>query len=229
MNCLIVDDDRMSKIALEKLCEKIDNLTVAGTCPNGLEALEFLSKNTIDFLFLDVEMAGLSGLELIQSSEQLPLIVFISSKKEYAADAFDFKELVVDYITKPATLPRVLKAIQRVKQKLKTRAPLIVKDYIFIKADGRLIRVSLKNLLYVENVGDYVLFQTVDGKFLTHATLKNIAEKLQHPDFMKVHRSFIVNLSKIVNIEDNSVLINKKVIPISRAHRNQLLERIDPI
>lgn len=229
MKCLIVDDDKMSRLSLEKLCQKIDGLTVAGTCADGLEALQFLSNNTIDLLFLDVEMAELSGVELIQSSEQLPLVVFISSKKEYAAEAFEFKELVVDYIIKPATLPRLLKAMERVKGKIQEKDSAQVKDYIFIRSDGRFVRISLDDLLYVENVGDYVMFKTNEEKYLVHGTLKTIAEKLQHPNFLKVHRSYIINLSKIVDIEDNSVLIDKKVIPVSRAHKNLLLERIDPL
>lgn len=229
MKSLIVDDDKLSRLSLEKLCQKIEGLTVAGTCADGLEALTFLSNNTIDLLFLDVEMAGLSGVELIQSSEQLPLIVFISSKKEYAAEAFEFKELVVDYIIKPATLPRLLKAMERVRQRMQEKESPAVKDYIFIRSEGRFVRINLDDLLYVENVGDYVLFKTNQDKHLVHGTLKTIAEKLQHPNFLKVHRSYIINLSKIVDIEDNSVLIDKKVIPVSRAHRNLLLERIDPI
>lgn len=229
MKCLIVDDDKLSRMSLQKLCGKVEGLTVAGTCSDGLEALQFLSENTIDLLFLDVEMAGLSGVELLQSSSQLPLIVFISSKKEYAAEAFEFKELVADYIIKPATLPRLLKAIERVKRKMGQKESIVAKDYIFIRSDGRFVRINLDDLLYVENVGDYVQFKTKDGKYLVHGTLKTIAAKLEHPNFLKVHRSYIINLSKIVDIEDNSVLIDKKVIPVSRAHRHLLLEKIDPI
>ena len=228
MKCLIVDDDKLSRVSLERLCQKMDNLTVVGTCANGLEALDFLSKNDIDLLFLDVEMPELTGVELLKSSTQLPMIIFISSKKEYAVEAFEFNELVADYIPKPATLPRLLKAMERVKKKLDSNDTAGGKDYIFVRSDGRFARIKLDDLLYVENVGDYVLFKTKEEKFIVHGTLKNIAEKLQHPDFLKVHRSFIVNLSKIVDIQDNSVLIDKKIIPVSRAHRNALLDKIDP-
>lgn len=228
MNCLIVDDDKLSRASMERLCKKIDDLTVVGTCADGLEALDFLSKHSVDLLFLDVEMPGLSGVELLQSSSQLPLIVLVSSKKEYAVEAFEFNELVVDFIQKPATLPRLLKAMERVRKRQPPQASLRVKDYIFIRSDGRFVRINLEELLYVENVGDYVLFKTKEAQHLVHATLKNIAEKLQHPNFLKVHRSYIINLSKIVDIQDNSVLIEKKVIPVSRAHRQLLLERIDP-
>ncbi|KAA3631198.1 MAG: DNA-binding response regulator [Bacteroidetes bacterium] len=228
MKCLIVDDDKLSRVSLERLCQKMDNLTVVGTCANGLEALEFLSANKIDLLFLDVEMPELTGVELLQSTSQLPLIIFISSKKEYAVEAFEYKELVVDYIPKPATMPRLLKALERVKQKLNSNESTQTKDYIFVRSDGRFVRIKLDDLLYVENVGDYVLFKTHEEKHLVHGTLKNIAEKLQHPNFLKVHRSFIVNLSKIVDIQDNSVLIDKKIIPVSRAHRNALIDKIDP-
>ena len=229
MKSLIIDDDKLSRISLERLCQRIEDLTVVGTCSNGLEALDFLAENIVDLLFLDVEMPDLSGVELLKSSNQLPLIIFISSKKEYAAEAFEFNELVADYIIKPATLPRLLKAIERVRQKESKSTSLRIKDYIFIRSEGRFVRINLNTLLYVENIGDYVLFKTIDGKFLVHATLRNIAQKLQHPDFLKVHRSYIINLSKIVDIQDNSVLIDKKIIPVSRAHRNILLDKIDPL
>jgi len=229
MKCLIVDDDKLSRISLEKLCQKIEDLTVVGTCEDGMQALNFLASNTVDLLFLDVEMPGLSGVDLLQTSDNLPLIIFISSKKEYAAEAFEHNDLVVDYIPKPATLPRLLKAVDRVRKKKDKAEPLRVKDYIFVRSDGRFVRINLHDLLYVENVGDYVLFKTTDGQYLVHATLRDIAQKLQHPDMLKVHRSYIINLAKIVDIEDNSVLIAKKVIPVSRAHRNTLIERIDPL
>ncbi len=229
MRCLIVDDDKLSRMSLKKLCDKVDDLEVLGTCEDGLQALQFLSNNAVDLLFLDVEMPGLSGVDLLQSSDQLPLIVFISSKKEYAAEAFEYKDLVVDFIPKPATLPRLLKAMESVRKKRSKEESLRVKDYIFVRSDGKFVRINLNDLLYVENVGDYVLFKTSEAQFLVHATLKNIARKLQHPDLLKVHRSYIINLSKIVDIQDNSVLIDKKIIPVSRAHRNLLIEKIDPL
>ncbi|MTB52186.1 LytTR family DNA-binding domain-containing protein [Lewinella sp. W8] len=228
---LIVDDDKLSRASLQKFCEKIDDLTIVGTCADGLEALKFLKDNDVDVLFLDVEMPGLTGVDLMQSSRNLPIIIFISSKREYAAEAFSYRELVADYIPKPATLPRLLKAMERVRKKLQPEEGMqsMIKDYIFIRSDGRFIRINLPELLYVENVGDYVLFKTESNQYLVHATLRSIAEKLQHPNFLKVHRSYIINLAKIVDIEDNSVLIEKKIIPVSRAHRNALLEKIDPL
>ena len=234
LNCLIVDDDRMSRALMTRFCAKIDDLNVVGICQNGLEALDFLSANSVDLLFLDVEMPDLTGVELLQCSQQLPTIVFISSKREYAVEAFAYRELVADYIPKPATLPRLLTAIERVRKKLApTPAPetasTTAKDYIFVRSDGRFVRINLGSLMYVENVGDYVLFKTEAEQYLVHATLKNIAGRLDHPDFLKVHRSYIINLSKIVDVKDGSVVVRKKVIPVSRAHRSVLLERIDPL
>ncbi len=229
MKCLIVDDDEMARVSLRSLCQRIEDLEIAGVCEDALQALDVLHQQAVDLIFLDVEMPQLSGVELVRSVEQLPFIVFITSRPEYAVDAFEFKELVVDYITKPVSLPRLLKAVERARKKITEEQSLQGKDYIFVRSDGRLVRIDLKHLLYVETVGDYVRFKTDTGSFIVHSTLKGIDDKLQHPDFLKVHRSYIINLSRIVDIEDNSVLIDDKVIPVSRAHRNLLHKRINPL
>ncbi len=230
MKCLIVDDDEMSRIALSKLCERFEDLEIAATCESGVKALNLLNKEAFDLLFLDVEMPELSGVELARTAAELPHVIFTTSNPEYAVEAFEIQELVVDYITKPVTFPRLLKAVERARKVLAPKDVSVSdKGYIFVRSDGRLVRIDLEELLYVETVGDYVRFKTADAAHLVHGTLKSIDERLAHPDFLKVHRSFIVNLSKIIDIQDNSVLIDDKVIPVSRAHRNILLKKIDPL
>lgn len=229
MRCLIVDDEEMSRKNLQLLCEKIEDLQVAGVFHNALDAFYWLQKETVDLIFLDIEMPGLSGLELVKSAPQLPMVIFTTSKTDYAAEAFDLKEIVVDYITKPVTMPRLLKALERVK-KTNAASPLTVElNYIFIKTDKRLVRIDLEDLHYIETVGDYVLFKTKDQQHIVHSSLKAIDEKLRHPNFLKVHRSYIVNLTKIVDIEENTLVIEKKVIPVSRAHKSLLMQKINLI
>ena len=230
MNCLIVEDDEISMISILKFCEKIKDIDIKGVCGNINEAIECLQKFEIDLIFLDVELPGTSGIDLIKQMDDLPLIVFTTAKREYAADAFEFKDYVIDYITKPISLPRMLNAVNKARQKLsKEELNEPFNNHLFVKSDGRLVRIDIEDLEYIETVGDYVLFKTSSSQFMVHSSLKNIDSRIQHPNLMKIHRSYIINLSKIIDIQDNSVLIGKKIIPISRAHRSKLWKRLDPL
>ena len=122
-----------------------------------------------------------------------------------------------------------MKAIDRVREKMEQNHQQKITNDIFIKTDGRIVRIPVDDLLYIETVGDYVMFFTNDGKYMVHSTLKRIDEKLNHPQLLKVHRSYIINLSKVVDIEDNTIVINKKVIPVSRQYKPLLLRKIDPL
>tara|TARA_Y100000385_G_C13104276_1_gene646555 strand:+ start:696 stop:1388 length:693 start_codon:yes stop_codon:yes gene_type:complete len=230
LNCLIVEDDEISRISLLKFCEKIDDLQVIGVCENVSQAIEYLQKNEIDLIFLDIELPGTTGLDLVKEMRDLPLIVFTTAKREYAADAFEYRDVVIDYITKPVSLPRILNAVNRAQYKLsKEEVTENYNDYLFVKSDGRLVRVEINDLEFIETVRDYVRFKTASSHFMVHSSLKSIDLKINHPDLMKIHRSYIINLSKIIDIQDNSVLIGKKIIPISRAHRTKLWKRLDPL
>jgi DNA-binding LytR/AlgR family response regulator len=192
--------------------------------------MTYLQTESLDLLFLDVEMPGITGIDLIRNMDHLPLVIFISAKKEYAADAFEYRDLVIDFITKPVTLPRLVNSVNKARQiQLSTVAEKSHRDYMFIKSEGRLVRIDYKDLLYLETVGDYVLFKTSGKQHLVHSSLKKIDARLSHPDFMKVHRSYIINLSKIIDFEDNSVLIGKKIIPVSRAFKAELYKRLSPL
>ncbi len=230
MRCLIVDDDQMSRISLEALLQKVEDVEIAGICEDAMSAMEFLQTDKVDLIFLDIEMPALSGLDLVRTLDDLPLIIFVTAKREYAAEAFDFKDLVVDYLSKPVTLPRLVKAVNRAREVFDIASrPHTGRDYFFIRTDGRLVRIDYADLQYLETVGDYVRFQTLDKGYLVHSSMKRLQQRFEHPDFVKVHRSFIVNLSHIVDIEDANLLIDKKVIPISRAHRAALIKLISPI
>ena len=225
MTCIVVDDDEMARASMQRLCDKVDDLDLVTVCENGLEALTFLRENTVDLAFLDIEMPELTGLELVKSAQSLPMVVFTTGKKEYAAEAFEYE--VIDFLPKPVTFPRFLKTVDRARSLAGSRGT--GDNEIFIKTDGRYVRLDVKKILYIETLGDYVTFRTEKEKYIVHSTLKKIDEKLQHTDFLKVHRSFIVNLRKIVDIEETNLVIADKVIPISRAHRPILMNRINLI
>lgn len=245
IRCIIVDDDEMSREHLSRLCKRIEEVTLLATFEEGLSAFKFLENNEVDLVFLDIEMPELTGIELIQELSHRPATIFITSNPSYAFKTFEFIESVIDYVVKPISLARLLKAIKRFNQQLPKqeevkqakpsldkieKQPVASKErHIFVKTERKYVRIDLDELLYIETIGDYALFKTQNQQYTVHATLKKIQEKLQDPTFFKVHRSYIVNLGKIKDIEDNNLLIGNKIIPISRTRRNELMERIMPL
>lgn len=244
MRCVIVDDEELSRVHLKQQCQRIDELEVVAVFADALDAYQYLQEEDVDLVFLDIEMPDFSGIDLVKQLDNPPAIIFITSKEGYALETYDFIETVVDYILKPVTLPRLLKAIQRYKKAYQPSpdryfpeknsenssiVPTKNEQFLFVKSERKYVRIDLRELLYVETVGDYSIFKTNSDQHIVHATLKSVAERLQHPHFFKVHRSYIVNISKIRDIEDSNLLIDDKVIPISRNHRNALMERIAPL
>lgn len=226
LQCFIIDDDLMARTALENLCEKSEYLQVAAVCESGEEALELMENTTADLLFLDIEMPGLSGLEFLDRLTGMPQVVITSGKKEYAFDAFEYQ--VTDFLAKPITLARFEQAVEKAvfnhRQQLAYRQQ---SGEIYIRHKGKLVRLEYSDIQYFENVGDYVRVQTSRQSYVIFGTLRSIAGKLQDPRFFRVHRSFLVNMDKIREIEENNLVIGEKLIPISRNNRPVLLSRIN--
>lgn len=223
MKCLIVDDDPLACKALLRFCQQVPELEVVHVATDGSEALQWLEKEDIDLLFLDVEMPGLSGIELLEALPALPVVIFTTAKKDYAYEAFEYK--AVDYLKKPIAWPRFLEAVSKARMQLQNAVPRSAEE-VYIKEDGRFLRLNYDDILYFENVGDYVRIKTTKGSHIIYSTLKNIYKKLDQTKFYRVHRTYIVNMSKIEDIEDNSLVVGGKVIPISRANKPTLMARI---
>lgn len=218
----------MARRSLEKMCEKAEQIDLINSCENAEEALVCLEAQNIELLFLDIEMPGLSGLELLDKLTYFPQVVFTTSKKEYAFEAFEYD--VTDFLTKPITAPRFLKTIEKVERNIHQQnksSSFSISNEMYIKQDGKLIRVPYKEVLYFENIGDYIKVYTENAVYVIYGALKSIDAKLNYPAFVKVHRSYIINLEKIKDIEDNTLVIGNKVIPISRAHRPILMKTIN--
>jgi len=228
LKCLIVEDELMARKSLTKLCEKIDKLDLLNSFESAEDALESINQEDVDLIFLDIEMPGMSGLDLLTKLTVIPQVIFTTGNKEYAYEAYEYD--VTDFLKKPITLPRFQKAVEKAVQRqtqLIEVASASAKNEIYIKTDGRLVRVPYQDILYFENVGDYVKVLTTNGNHIIHGSLKSIDNRINHPRFLKVHRSYIVNLDKIKDIEDNTLVIGKSVIPISRAHKPILLKTIN--
>jgi len=232
LRCIIVDDELMARRGLERLCSKQEELELAGVFENAPDALAFLEQeqDAVDLIFLDMEMPGMSGIEFLDQAPVLPMVIFTTSNADYAFDAFEYH--AVDFLKKPIALPRfeqaVVKAVEIArKSSVNVAAAISNANEIYVREDGRYIRIPCDDILYFENVGDYVRVKTATGQYIIYGSLKSIDEKLNDPRFLKVHRSYIVNLNKIKDIEENTLVIEKTVIPISRAHKAELMGRLN--
>lgn len=226
--CLVVDDNKIATLLMVKLLEQIPGLTIAGVCENAIDASVFLSHNKIDLLFLDIEMPGMTGIELLKSLKERPLTILTSASRGYAIDAFELN--VADYIVKPVLLPRLLTTVTRAVELLQVEAVVInkiEKDYIFIK-DGKTIRKILFNDIYfLEAKGDYVKIHFADKYYVIHTTLKILEEKLSTKEFIRVHRSFIVAIEKIDYIEENILFLNAISVPLSEFYKTTVLNQLN--
>ncbi len=234
LRCLVVDDDPMSVQIVLNCIANTPFLTAAGSFTNPIEAAEHLRTNPVDLLFLDVEMPVLSGLDLLRTLQHQPLVVLITSSKDYAVAAFE--QAVVDYLVKPVSYPRFLQAAQKAldvaeraaaaaNDAIETVAPDA--DYTFVKVDTKLVRVNFDDVRYVEALGDYVHVVTGQSKLIVYSTMKAVEEKFPTSRFVRVHRSFIVNFSRIQALEDNAVVVEGKHIPVGQTYLREVMQRLN--
>ncbi len=223
MNCVIIDDDALALKSLKKCIERYGSLNLVSEFSDAESALDYLSRESCDVLFLDMEMKEMSGLDLIRKLKQVPYVIIISSKSEYAAEAYNFD--VVDYILKPLSYDRFEKAVSKV-EKVAANIKPAGKDYFYIKQDTKMIQLLYKDVRYIEALSDYVNIFTADKRYTVLSTMKAVENQLPS-DFMRIHRSFIVRLDKIKEIEDNTVTIEGKQLPLSRSNKEIFLKRIN--
>lgn len=227
MTSIIVEDIQMAADFLRKFCEKSGLVEVKGHFLNVADALAFLDKENVDLIFLDVEMPGATGFELMDSLTYRPKVILTTSKTEYAFDAFQYH--VDDYLKKPFTYKRFLESIEKIQKVGATTEVSVEADHLFIKVDTKLVKLMNNDILYVESMGDYVKFVTPEKKYVSLNTLKNLEEKLSKSSFLKVHRSYIVNITKIDDLQGNTVYINGNAIPIGKAHKDEVMKRLNII
>ncbi len=226
IRCIIVEDDALSREVIEGLVERAGFLELQQSFGDPVKAVQWLSSNTTDLIILDMEMPGMTGLEMLQTLSQQPQVIIISSKSHYAVEAFDYA--ITAYLLKPVQeYAKFLKAVMKAKERMEATATSA--DRIFIKADSMLTNVSLQDITWVESFGDYVKVNTDKKIYTIYSTLKAVEDKLPSTHFIRVHRQFIVNLDKIHNIEQTNLQIDKKIIPIGTSYREQLMKRISTL
>ena len=231
-SCMIIDDDELSRLTLEKLLDQAQLLELRGSCSNPLEAVPLLEQHPVDVLFLDVEMPEMSGLDFLRSLKKAPVVILVTARPEYAADAFDLD--VADYLVKPPTLPRFLKAVHRaldaVAENRAAASPAVeTASTLFVKVGTQLKGIPVDEIAWIEGTGDYATIQAGRDKYVTHATLKRIEARLPKDRFMRVHRSHIVQLSKITAIEGGLIIIGTQLIPLAERFQSQLMMRLNKV
>jgi len=226
MRCIIVDDDELSCLNLQRLCKKVDDLEVVAICSDGFEAINILKNKQVDFIFLDIIMPELSGMDMVKSIPNLPPVIFTTGRDDMAVEAFENE--IIDYLVKPIELPRFLKSYNRVRNYISNKNSESEKTEIYVRSGGKLVRIGFSDVLLIETLDDYVVFKMENGNsHIVHSTLKNMAVKLEGTTFLKIHRSYIVNISKIDSIEEGFVKITDSLIPISRLHKQVLLDKVN--
>jgi len=229
IRCLIVDDEPLAIQVIQTYAQHIKNIELIAT-QNVLEAYDLIADNSIDVLFLDIQMPMLTGLDFIKSLENPPLVVIITAYRDFAIESFELD--VVDYLLKPVPLPRFLKAINKVtgllnlrkKKKKKTVVPNNEKikedaaeqEHLFLRVDKKMVKVFLKDILYIESLKDYIRVKTKTEELIVHYTLTAITEQLPADKFMRIHRSYTVALRKVKAIDGNCVEVAGKLLPIGR-------------
>ena len=229
MKCIIVDDNKMARMALKQLVSQVPVLELVAECNDASEALESLNSTQVDLLLLDIEMPGMTGLDLIRKlGNNKPLIIFTTAKKDYAVEAFELN--VVDYLVKPIALSRFKQAIEKAQETLdsnKQEVKVEEQGFVFVKDSGVLKRIAIDDILFLEAMGDYVKVHTPQKFHVVHATLKSIEEKLPSSKFIRVHRSYIVAINKIDYIQEGTITIGKTTIPVADTHKSNLNKRLN--
>ena len=234
MKCIIIDDDSTARLIVTKLCSKYDELSVVDEFSNAIEAIKFLNTSEVDVIFLDIHMPTFSGFDFLQTLKNPPIIILTTSDRNFALEAFEYPS-VVDYLVKPIEESRFDKAIKKLANfqidKGESESVVIEKkdetQELYVNVDRRLVKINFSEINVIEAKGDYIRIKTDGKSHIVHSTLKKIEEKLPENLFLKVHRSYVINLSKIIDIEDNSVLIKQDIIPVSRSNRSELMKRLN--
>lgn len=224
IKCIITDDEPIARKGLQGYIEKIDFLQLVGVCEDAIQLNSLLKQQSVDLLFLDIEMPYVTGIDFLKNTPQAPKVIFTTAYEQYAIKGYELD--VLDYLLKPISFERFLKAANKAYDYFAGSSSKEA-SYLFIKTDNKLEKVNLEELLFVEAMENYVALYTTDKKLITHSTLKALQEKLPPSQFIQPHKSYLVNIQRIQSIEGNILHIGGKYqIPISKYQKDEVMERI---
>lgn len=230
--CLIVDDEPLARDLLRSYIEKVEELEISDQCGNALEAFAFLQKKTVDLLFLDIQMPKMNGLELIKSLHQRPKIIITTAFREYAVDGFELD--VLDYLVKPVSFDRFLKSVAKYNHysslqkgtEPTTDSDTFENAYMYVKVNKDMIKVFLKDIIYIESIRDYLKIILENGSLITYQRISYMEENLPEERFLRVHKSYIAALDKIVSYRNDTIYIGNFTLPIGRIYKQNFLRRL---
>ena len=231
ITAIIIDDERLARNELKKLLEQHTEIQIIDEASGVDEGVEKIELARPDLIFLDIHMPNFSGFDFVQTIKNPPKIILVTVDKNFALDAFNYN-CIADYLVKPIEEERFNRAIKRISIKKETPLPTpILPDNsikeIYVNIDKRLIKIDISTINFIQANGDYILIKTEVNNYTVHTTLKKIEEKLPKSSFIKIHRSYVINVNKIIDIQDSTVLIGKELIPVSKNNRSLLMESIN--
>ncbi|MBK7028007.1 MAG: response regulator transcription factor [Bacteroidales bacterium] len=227
INCLVVDDEPIAREGILEYIRQIDYLNPVAQCKSAAEAAGVLQRNKIDLIFIDIQMPKLSGIEFVKALANPPLIIFTTAYSEYALEGFELD--VVDYLLKPISFARFLKSVEKVQNYLHARNKdlSITHDFFFIKCNGKIEKILMDDVIYIEAMANYVIIHTRIKKYITYLTFSGIEEQLPSDLFVRVHKSFLVAIASIQTIDGNEVITGSMRLPLSKNYRSEVMRRID--
>jgi DNA-binding LytR/AlgR family response regulator len=231
MKCLIVDDEPLARQLLEGHISRVEGLKLVKSCAHAIEAFQFIQNKPVDLLFLDIEMPGLTGIELLKSLKTRPRVILTTAYRDYAFEAYSLD--VIDYLLKPIEFERFLRSIGKVYQ-MRLPEDIATEElsssndsYIYFKEDREMVKVYLRDILYIESLRDYVRVKTLNKEIITYQKISYLEEKLPETKFIRVHRSFIVAFDHVNSFTANSVRVGTAEIPIGRNYKNETMRLLN--
>ncbi len=232
INCIIIDDEPLARKGLKEYIADVDFLHLAGEFDSPVKAMDILAREEVQLLFLDIQMPKITGLDFFKALKHPPPVIFTTAFPQYALEGFELNAL--DYLVKPVSFDRFLKASMRAKEFYEVRqkniaettSGIVAADYFFIKADNKLVKIVYDDILFAEALQNYVLIHTNDKKYITYLTFRAIEEYLPSDKFIKTHKSYIVSASKVDSIEANDIRVGQHHIPISRNLKDDVMDKL---
>ncbi len=228
INCIVIDDEQLARKGLSNLIKEVSFLNLAGVFSNPLEALSVIKEENIDLMFLDIHMPKMSGLELLKSLSNPPLTIITTAYSNHALEGYELN--VTDYLLKPIPFDRFIKAVNKIKDYVELKSKIAEgkksEDYFFLKCENRLEKIMYDEVLFVEALQNYVIIHTAVKKYISYLTLKSVEEYLPPDRFLKVHKSYIISLSRIDSIAGREIKIGEHTISISASNKDEILNTI---
>ena len=230
IKCIIVDDESIAREIIATHLTKIPNIEIVGSCSNAIDAFKLLREQQVDLVFLDINMPEISGISFAKSINKNVKVIFTTAYRDYAVEGFELK--AVDYLLKPISFERLLKAINtyfeiHVDSNQSVKEDLEINDFMFVRADRRMLKIDFESIIYIESYSDYIKIHLTNETIVTRETISAIEAKLPKQRFLRIHRSYIISLKHISSFTNEEITINNTALTISRSYKKQVLKILE--